>query len=179
MSARNELLRNVAFAVVGMIALLALAFGNARSTALIFASAPLAMIGGVMAVLLGGRELSLGSLIGFVTLFGVAARNTILLLSHVEHLVEIDGRSWSIDTLVRATRERITPILMTALVTGLGLLPLALGSGQAGREIQGPMAQVILGGLISSTLTSILILPALIWRFWRPFGSSASQMSST
>ena len=171
-AARNELLRNVGFALVGMVALLAIAFGSARSTILIFAAAPLAMVGGVIAVLLSGRELSLGSLVGFVTLFGVAARNAILLLSHAEHLVVTEGRDWSVETLVLATRERMTPILMTALVTGLGLLPLAIGSGQAGREIQGPMAVVILGGLVSSTLTSVLILPALIWRYWRPTISS-------
>ncbi|QJU59086.1 efflux RND transporter permease subunit [Sphingomonas sp. AP4-R1] len=164
-AARNELLRNVGFAIAGMIALLAVAFGSWRSVALIFASAPLAMIGGVIAVLLSGRDLSLGSLVGFVTLFGVAARNTILLLSHADHLVQAEGHPWSLDTLVLATRERMTPILMTALVTGLGLLPLAIGSGQAGREIQGPMAIVIMGGLVSSTLTTLLILPALIWRF--------------
>jgi CzcA family heavy metal efflux pump len=163
-AARNELLRNVGFALAGMIALLAVAFGSWRSIVLIFASAPLAMIGGVIAVLLSGRDLSLGSLVGFVTLFGVAARNTILLLSHTEHLVEAEGHPWSIETLVLATRERMTPILMTALVTGLGLLPLAIGSGQAGREIQGPMAIVILGGLITSTLSTLLVLPALIWR---------------
>lgn len=167
-AARNELLRNVGFAVVGMIALLAIAFGSGRSVALIFASAPLAMIGGVIAVLLTGRLLSLGSLVGFVTLFGVAARNSILLLSHAEHLVASEGRPWSIETLVLATRERMTPILMTALVTGLGLLPLAIGSGQAGREIQGPMAFVILGGLVTSTVTTLLVMPVLIWRFARP-----------
>lgn len=167
-AARNELLRNVAFSIVGMVALLGIAFGNPRSTMLIFAAAPLAMIGGVIAVLICGRALSLGSLVGFVTLFGVAARNAILLISHAEHLVQAEGRSWSIEALVDATRERMTPILMTALVTGLGLLPLAIGSGQAGREIQGPMAQVILGGLVSSTITSAVVLPALIWRFWRP-----------
>jgi len=172
-AARNELLRNVGFALIAMIGLLGLAFGNARSTALIFAAAPLAMIGGVAAVLLGGRMLSLGSLVGFVTLFGVAARNAILLLSHAEHLVVEEGRAWSVETLVTATRERMTPILMTALVTGLGLLPLAIGSGQAGREIQGPMAEVILGGLISSTLTSVLVLPALIWRYWQPLPPTA------
>jgi Cu/Ag efflux pump CusA len=162
-AARNELLRNVGFSIAGMIALLAVAFGSWRSVALIFASAPLAMIGGVVALLLSGRDLSLGSLVGFVTLFGVAARNTILLLSHIEHLIETEGHAWSLDTLILATRERTTPILMTALVTGLGLLPLAIGSGQAGREIQGPMAIVILGGLVSSTLSTLLILPTLIW----------------
>lgn len=83
-----------------------------------------------------------------MTLFGIAARNAILLLSHADHLVAAEGASWSIETILRATRERVTPILMTALVTAFGLVPLAIGAGQAGREIQGPMALVILGGLI-------------------------------
>lgn len=177
-AARNELLRNVAFALVAMVALLSVAFGDPRSTVLIFASVPLAMIGGVAAVLLGGRELSLGSLVGFVTLFGVAARNAILLLAHAEHLVTVEGCDWSVETLVTATRERMTPILMTALVTALGLLPLAIGSGEAGREIQGPMAQVILGGLISSTVTSVLILPVLIWRYWSPTRPAHAPLGS-
>ena len=131
---------------------------------LILACAPFALVGGVIAVALTGGDLSLGALVGFVTLFGVAARNAILLLSHTDQLAA-DGHDWSLATVVRATRERVTPILMTALVTALGLLPLAFESGQAGREIQGPMAIVILGGLITSTLMSLLVLPALIWRF--------------
>ena len=86
-----------------------------------------------------------------MTLFGIAARNAILLVSHTEHLIAAEGHDWTLDTVILATRERTTPILMTALVTALGLLPLALQTGQAGREIQGPMAIVILGGLITST----------------------------
>jgi Cu/Ag efflux pump CusA len=104
----------------------------------------------------------------FVTLFGVAARNSILLISHLERLIEAEGHEWSIDTVLLATRERVTPILMTALVTGLGVLPLAISTGQAGREIQGPMAIVILGGLITSTIASLVLLPSLAWRYARP-----------
>jgi Cu/Ag efflux pump CusA len=118
--------------------------------------------------MLTGGVLSLGALVGFVTLFGIAARNAILLVSHVDHLVEAEGAPWGLETVLRAARERVTPILMTALVTALGLLPLALGSGEAGREVEGPMAIVILGGLATSTVMSLLLLPALILAFRRP-----------
>ena len=130
-------------------------------------STPFALVGGVAAVALSGGSLSLGALIGFVTLFGVAARNAILLVSHLDHLVAAEGCDWTIETVTLAARERVTPILMTALVTGLGVLPLAMGAGQAGREIQGPMAIVILGGLLTSTVSSLLLLPTLAWRFGR------------
>ncbi len=165
--ARNELLLNTGMALVGIIALLSLAFGSGRAVGLIVASAPFALVGGVAAVALTGASLSLGSLVGFVTLLGVAARNAILLLAHTQQLAD-EGHEWSLATVTRATQERVTPILMTALVTALGLFPLALATGQSGREIQGPMAIVILGGLITSTLMSLLVLPAMIWRFRHP-----------
>lgn len=167
-AARKELLFNSAIAVAGVVALLLLAFGSGRDTALILASTPFALVGGVAAVAMTGASLSLGSLVGFVTLFGVAARNAVLLVSHLEHLITEEGHDWSLETVLLATRERVTPILMTALVTGLGVLPLAISTGQAGREIQGPMAIVILGGLITSTVASLLLLPSLVWRFGRP-----------
>ena len=167
-AARKELLFNTALATGGVVALLLLAFGSGRSTMLILGATPFALMGGVIAVALTGASLSLGSLVGFVTLFGVAARNSILLIAHIEQLIAEEGHDWSINTVLVATRERVTPILMTALVTGLGVLPLALSSGQAGREIQGPMAVVILGGLITSTIASLVLLPALAWRYGRP-----------
>lgn len=167
-AASRQIVTNVAFAAIAMLALLSLAFGGARPTLLILAGAPFALAGGVIAVLFTGATLSLGALVGFVTLFGIAARNAILLISHVDHLVEEEGADWSLATVLRATRERVTPILMTALVTALGLMPLALDAGQAGREIQGPMATVILGGLASSTLMSLILLPVLVWRWRRP-----------
>ncbi|HEX7819715.1 MAG TPA: efflux RND transporter permease subunit [Sphingobium sp.] len=165
-AASGQIMTNVAFAAIAMVALLVLAFGGARPTALILAGTPFALAGGVIAVLVTGATVSLGALVGFVTLFGIAARNAILLVSHVDHLVEAEGADWSLATVLRATRERVTPILMTALVTALGLAPLVLDAGQAGREIQGPMATVILGGLISSTLMSLILLPALVLQ-WR------------
>jgi Cu/Ag efflux pump CusA len=166
--AQRELTFNVALAAAGVVALLLLAFSSGRAVMLILGSAPFALVGGVIAVALTGASLSLGSLVGFVTLFGIAARNAILLVSHADHLVQAEGQEWSLQTVIRATRERVTPILMTALVTALGLLPLALQTGQAGREIQGPMAIVILGGLVTSTVMSLFLLPSLVWRFGRP-----------
>src|SRR5437763_885995 len=114
---------------------------------------------------LTGAPLSIGSLVGVVTQFGIVARNAILLIAHLGHLLAVEGAQWSLPTVLRSTRERLVPILMTALVTALGLLPLALGSGEAGREVQGPMASVILGGLATSTLMTLVVLPILIWRF--------------
>jgi Cu/Ag efflux pump CusA len=115
--------------------------------------------------------MSLGTLVGFVTLFGITARNSIMMISHFEHLVSVEGMTWGMEAALRGASERLTPILMTALVTALGLLPLALGSGEAGREIEGPMALVILGGLLTSTLLNLLVLPTLALRYGR-FGNS-------
>ena len=124
------------------------------------------LVGGVVAVVLSGNNLSVGSLVGFVTLFGITMRNSIMMISHFEHLVRQEGETWGLHAAVRGASERLTPVLMTAIVTALGLLPLAVGSG-AGREIEGPMALVILGGLGTSTLLNLLVLPALALRFGR------------
>ncbi len=167
LAARRDLLFNLSLAAGGMFGLLLIAFGRARTVGLILGLTPFSLLGGVLAVGLTGGSLSLGALVGFVTLFGVSARNAILLISHIDHLVREEGESWTLPMVLRATRERITPILMTALVTALGVAPLAFETGQAGREIQGPMALVILGGLVTSTLASLIVLPALAWRFGR------------
>jgi Cu/Ag efflux pump CusA len=111
--------------------------------------------------------MSLGTLVGFVTLFGITMRNSIMMISHFEHLVNVEKLPWNIETALRGATERLIPILMTALVTALGLLPLALGSGEAGREIEGPMAIVILGGLVTSTALNLLVLPTLALRYGR------------
>jgi Cu/Ag efflux pump CusA len=166
-AARRELLVNVSVAAAGIVAMLVLAFGGPRPAILILSSAPSAMVGGVAAVILTGGVVSLGGLVGFVTLFGITARNAILLVSHSDHLVRHEGAEWNRSTVLRATSERVTPVIMTALVTALGMVPIAVGTGEAGREIQGPMAQVILGGLITSTLLSLFLLPPLILAFHR------------
>jgi Cu/Ag efflux pump CusA len=174
-AARREVFIHAAIAAVGIILLLLIAFEDARTVTLILATTPFALVGGVIAVAATGATLSIGSLVGFVTLFGIVARNAILLVAHVEHLIAIEGVPWSLETVLRGSRERLIPILMTALVTALGLLPLAIGSGEAGREVQGPMAIVILGGLVTSTLMNLLVLPVLMWRFG-PFGAAAGRV---
>ena len=165
--ARRDLLTSTVLATVGVAALLMLAFGSLRHVLLTAVNLPFALIGGVVAVLATGGWLSLGSVVGFVTLFGITLRNSIMLVSHYQHLVEVDGRVWGLDTAIDGALDRLPSILMTALVTGLGLLPLALGSAEPGREIEGPMATIIVGGLISSTVLNLLVLPAVLVRFGR------------
>jgi CzcA family heavy metal efflux pump len=164
---RRDLLLNSLLAALGIILLLTVVMGNYRNLLLVLLNLPFALVGGVLAALFTGGNLSLGSLVGFVTLFGITLRNSIMLISHYEHLVEMEGMSWGLDTALRGASERLAPILMTALVTGLGLLPLAIGSGDPGREIEGPMATVILGGLVTSTLLNLLVLPTLALRYGR------------
>jgi Cu/Ag efflux pump CusA len=159
--AARELLLYGLLAGAGILMLLSLAFGESSRLLLVLANLPFALVGGVLAVFATGGVLSLGSLVGFVTLFGIATRNAVMLISHYEHLVRDEGQPWGGATAVRGALERLGPIAMTAAVTGLGLLPLALGSGDPGREIEGPMATVILGGLITSTLLSLFVLPVL------------------
>jgi CzcA family heavy metal efflux pump len=165
--ARSNLLVHAGIAGVGILVLLSLVLGSARTLLLVLANLPFALLGGVLVVLVGGGDLSLGALVGFVTVFGITLRNSIMLISHYQHLVDVEGESWSLETALRGAEERLAPILMTALVTAIGLLPLALGAGAPGREIEGPMAQVILGGLVTSTALNLLALPTLSLRFGR------------
>jgi len=163
-TAQRELLLLSLAAGAGILLLLWLAFGSLKRLLLILANLPFAVVGGVAAVFLAGGILDVGSLIGFVTLFGITTRNGIMMVSHWQHLHEEEGMQLGAELIFRGTRERLAPVLMTALVTGLGLLPIALGSGAAGREIEGPMAQVILGGLVTSTALNLLVLPVLYRR---------------
>ncbi len=171
--ARQELLRNSVLVGLGILMLLWLAFGETSRLFLVLVNLPFALVGGVLAVFATGGLLSLGSLVGFVTLFGIATRNAVMLVSHYDHLVRVEGAGWGPETARRGALERLGPILMTALVTALGLLPLAIGSGDPGREIEGPMAIVILGGLLTSTVLSLFVLPTLALRFGR-FGRFAT-----
>ena len=177
--AREDLIVHSAIAGMGIFLLLYIAFNNLRNLSITFLNLPFALIGGVVAVLASGGWMSLGSLVGFVTLFGITLRNSIMLVSHYQHLVEVEGLTWGPETALRGAAERLPSILMTALVTALGLLPLALGSGEPGREIEGPMASIIVGGLLTSTLLNLLILPAILLHFGR-FSSnpSVSHVSS-
>jgi CzcA family heavy metal efflux pump len=165
--AQQELLARSALAGAGIVVLLWMAFGDARRLGLILANVPFALVGGIAAVALTGGVISLGSLVGFVTLFGIATRNAIMLVSHYDHLVRVEGVPWGPAAALRGASERLGPILMTALVAGLGLLPLAIGSGDPGREIEGPMAVVIVGGLVTSTILSLVVLPTLALRYGR------------
>ncbi len=171
--AQRELLLHSLLAGVGIVMLLALAFGDVSRLMLVLANLPFALVGGVLAVFATGGLLSLGSLVGFVTLFGIATRNAVMLVSHYDHLVTAEGESWGRATAIRGALERLGPILMTALVTALALVPLAVGSGDPGREIEGPMAIVILGGLLTSTVLSLFVLPTLALRWGRFDGGRA------
>jgi len=164
---RRDLLLDSLLAGLGIVLLLSVVMGNYRNLLLVLLNLPFALVGGVLIALITGGNLSLGSLVGFVTLFGITLRNSIMLISHYEHLVEVEGMAWGLGAMLRGASERLAPILMTALVTGLGLLPLAIGSGDPGREIEGPMAIVIVGGLATSTLLNLLVLPALALRYGR------------
>ncbi len=146
--------------VIGMYALLFVAFGNRRDTLIVLVNLPLALIGGIVAVALSGGVLSVVTLVGFVTLFGIATRNGVLLVGHYQHLEQHEGLS-RLEAVRQGSRERLAPILMTALTAGLALIPLVLAGHQSGNEIQSPMAQVILGGLLSSTFLNLVIVPAL------------------
>jgi len=165
--ARRRLLLHSTIAGVGTVLLLAVVLRRGRALLLVLANVPFALVGGVLTVFATGGLLSLGSLVGFVTLFGITIRHSILLVSHYEHLVNVEGLHWGLEAALRGAEERLVPILMTALVTALGLLPLAVGSGEAGREIEGPMSIVILGGLLTSTMLNLLVLPTLALRFGR------------
>ena len=140
-------------------------FRSGRRLLLVLVNLPFALVGGVAAVYLAGGVLDVGSLVGFVTLFGITTRNGIMMVSHWQHLHEEEGMPWGPELVFRGAHERLAPVLMTALVTALGLLPIAIGSGEAGREIEGPMALVILGGLVTSTAMNLVVLPALYRRF--------------
>ncbi len=164
---QHEILLNSLIAAVLIVCLLYIAFGNVRNLLLVLVNVPFALVGGVLAALLTGGQLSLGSMVGFVTLFGITMRNSIMMISHFDHLVSVEGMSWGFDAAMRGASERLLPILMTALVTALGLLPLAIGSGAPGREIEGPMAIIILGGLFTSTALNLLVLPTLAVRYGR------------
>lgn len=164
---RRDLLIHSLLVGIGILLLLSMVMANYRNLILVLANLPFALVGGVFTVFVSGGWLSIGSLVGFVTLFGITLRNSIMMISHYEHLVSFENAKWGFETAIRGALERLAPILMTAVVTGLGLLPLAIGSGAAGREIEGPMALVILGGLVTSTALNLLVLPTLALRYGR------------
>ncbi len=165
--ARLQLLLHFGLALIAVLGLLFIALRNGRTVALLAINLPFALVGGIAAIWAARLPVSLGAAVGFVTVFGITLRNAIMLLSHYRTLVLEEGRSWSRETARLGAMHRLAPILMTALVTALGLLPLAIGARLPGQEIEGPMAIVILGGLLSSTALTLLVLPTLALRFAR------------
>jgi Cu/Ag efflux pump CusA len=173
--AHRNLAASSALVVVLVVLLLWIVFRSGRNVTLVMVNLPFALVGGVLALVISGPPVSLGALVGMVTLFGVSTRNAIMMLSHDDHLVTVDGAAWNLGTAIRGAGERMIPVLMTAMVTALALLPIALKPQAAGQEIEGPMAIVILGGLVTSILLNLLLLPALALRFGK-FGDGVSPV---
>ncbi len=158
-------------ALLAVLMLLQLAFGSVRLALLFFPTLLMALVGGVLAALATGGILSLGSLVGFLTVFGIAARNGIMMISHFQHLEHVEGMPFGRELVIRGARERLSPILMTAGATAFALIPLVWAGSIPGHEIEHPMAIVILGGLVSSTLLNLLVIPSLYLQFARPRSS--------
>ena len=162
---RQDLIAHSTIAIAGVLLMLYIAFGTLKNLSLTLLNLPFALIGGVIAAFLHGGWISIGSLVGFVTLFGITLRNSIMLISHYQHLVDYEGHTWNLETCILGASERLPSILMTALVAGLALLPIAIGSGEPGKEIEGPMAMIIIGGLFTSTILNLLILPTILLNY--------------
>jgi Cu/Ag efflux pump CusA len=167
-AAQNRLLLFAVAAAVVIFLLLQVSYRSWRLATLSFLTLPIALVGGVLAAyFLGGRVISLGSLVGFLTVFGIVARNGIMLISHCQHLEREEGEPFGPQLVLRAAEERLVPILMTVLTTGLALIPLLVTGSIPGQEIEHPMALVILGGLITATLLNLFVVPSLYLRFAR------------
>ncbi len=152
--------------ILAILVTLYLEFGNFRQAILVMINLPLALIGGIVSVFFTEGIISIASLVGFITLFGIAVRNGILMVSHYNHLIDEEGMSLR-DAVIQGSLERVNPIFMTAMTTGLALIPLALAADKPGSEIESPMAIVILGGLFTATLLNLVVVPALFMRWGR------------
>jgi CzcA family heavy metal efflux pump len=171
--AQDRLLLFAFAALIGIFLLLQASFGSTRLAVLSFLCLPSALVGGVLAAWVGGGVISLGSLVGFFTVLGIAARNGIMMINHFQHLERYEGEEFGPALVIRGARERLSPILMTALATGLALVPLAIAGDLPGHEIEHPMAIVILGGLVTSTLLNLFVVPSLYLRFARRGGGGS------
>ncbi len=164
-------------AALGIFVLLQTSFASTRLALLAFLLLPSALVGGVLAAYMGDGIISLGSLVGFLTVLGIAARNGILMIKHFQHLEEEEGMTFGPELVRRGAQERLAPILMTATTTGLALLPLVVRGDVPGHEIELPMAVVILGGLVTSTMLNLFIIPSLYLRFGRRSAAPAKLAS--
>jgi Cu/Ag efflux pump CusA len=164
-AAQKRLLGFSGVAAIGIFLLLQASFKNWRLAILSFLTLPSALVGGVLAAFAGGGMISLGSLVGFLTVLGIAARNGIMLIDHFQHLEQHEGEAFGSGLVLRGARERISPIMMTALTTGLALAPLVIAGNIPGNEIEHPLAVVVLGGLVTSTLLNLFVVPSLYLRF--------------
>ena len=167
-NAKREVLVYSLAAAIGIVLLLQVVFSSWRLAILSFVTLPSALVGGILALFLGNGIVSLGALVGFLTVFGIAARNTILLIHHCQHLEKYEGETFGSNLVLRGAKERLAPILMTAATAGLGLVPLVIVGDVPGQEIVLPTAIVILGGLVTSTLLTLFVVPSLYLRFGRP-----------
>ena len=174
-SAKSDLQIFAILALAGILLLLQMSFRSWRLAILSFLTLPSALVGGVLAAYAAGGIITLGSLVGFLSVLGIAARNGIMMISHFQHLERFEGESFGLGMVLRGARERLRPILMTTGATGLAIVPLVIFGNQPGHEIEYPMAVVILGGLVTSTLLNLFVLPALYLRFGAGT-SSASQI---
>ncbi len=167
-----------ALSIALVIVVLAMAFKRRAMAAVLLINVPFCLIGGMAAIVASGIGLTLGSLVGLVTVFGIGARNSVMMLAHVEHLVDREGLPWSADTIRIAAAERFAPVFMTALMAALGLVPLALGLGRPGHEIEAPMAITILGGLTSATFLNLVLLPETLIRMQSRLGLGAGKSAA-
>lgn len=164
--------------MLGVFLVLITMFRSANFSFQVMAALPMAFIGSVIALVVTGQTLTIAAMVGFISLGGIASRNGILLLNHYLHLVKYEGEDWTREMIIRAGQERLAPVLMTALTSGIGLVPLAMSQGEAGKEILYPVATVIIGGLLSSTILEFFIRPALFWNFGRKAGAKIVEQSS-
>ena len=178
--AQNDMMLYGIAAAIGIFLLLQASFRSWRLAILSFVTLPMALVGGLLAVVIGAHGiLSIGSLVGFFTVFGIAARNGILMINHFQHLERYEGETFGPALVMRGALERLSPILMTTLATGLALVPLVIAGNSPGHEIEHPLALVIVGGLITSTLLNLFVVPVLYLRFGRaidlPSGDTAAR----
>lgn len=152
--------------IIAILIVLYMEFGNFRQAILVMVNLPLALIGGIISVYFTDGIITIASLVGFITLFGIAVRNGILMVSHYNYMLDVEGKSL-LDAIIEGSLERLNPVLMTAFTTGLALLPLALGSNKPGSEIQSPMSIVILGGLFTATFLNLIVVPILYAKWGR------------